>query len=379
MTCGTPEYMAPEQAVGEEKVGPALDVYALGCILYHMLAGDPPFLGKGPLAIALRHVQDPPPPLPKEHQHHFIAPIVQRCLAKLPRARYRDAAELLRAIQDAQRGEDPELRADWPGQMLLAAPFRPERGADPTDTEVTPLAPETLQMMPVLAEAAQQMREGWNGPPDQDPLASPELLTLLLPLAQSADAFSEDPNDPDSLPLGGVKIDLEAPSREIDYSQIRGAQTLVTGDKGVPTIPRRAPAERTEPIPIQKKYSPPPKAQQAQQKAQSFAWIMIGIALMIALGVLTLGAMFFFQEPPKPAPVKATVEVRLSSTPSGAQVLLQGQSLGLTPLIIEREAGPGAVTVLFRKEGYQDEETSIPLDRDGYVQVSLKPLPSSWE
>jgi hypothetical protein len=89
--------------------------------------------------------------------------------------------------------------------------------------------------------------------------------------------------------------------------------------------------------------------------------------------------MFFFQEPPKPAPVKATVEVRLSSTPSGAQVLLQGQSLGLTPLIIEREAGPGAVTVLFRKEGYQDEETSIPLDRDGYVQVSLKPLPSSWE
>ncbi|HEX9166835.1 MAG TPA: protein kinase, partial [Gemmatimonadales bacterium] len=60
MAVGTPVYMSPEQAVGE-KVGPTADLYSLGCMLYEMLAGEPPFTGKNATQIMAKHAMEQPP------------------------------------------------------------------------------------------------------------------------------------------------------------------------------------------------------------------------------------------------------------------------------------------------------------------------------
>jgi serine/threonine protein kinase len=94
-TMGTPDYMAPEQVEG--KRGDArTDVYALGIMLFEMLAGRVPFEGDNPLAIMGQHVNAPVPSL-REIDPAIPPPleaIVRKCLRKDPDERYADAAEL---------------------------------------------------------------------------------------------------------------------------------------------------------------------------------------------------------------------------------------------------------------------------------------------
>jgi serine/threonine-protein kinase len=99
MTLGTPDYMSPEQASGEE-VTHLSDVYALGVIVYEMLVGQLPFSSDTPLAVLLMHISDPPPPartivpdLP-----HGVDEVLTRALAKSPRERFPSAGELAAAL-----------------------------------------------------------------------------------------------------------------------------------------------------------------------------------------------------------------------------------------------------------------------------------------
>ncbi len=93
---GTPGYMAPEQASGGIS-SPATDVYGVGIVLYEMLAGHKPFEGKSAVELALRHVNDPPPPLPANTPRGIVR-IVERALAKDPADRYSDGHELAAAL-----------------------------------------------------------------------------------------------------------------------------------------------------------------------------------------------------------------------------------------------------------------------------------------
>lgn len=92
---GTARYMAPEQAMGRQ-VTPAADIYALGAVAYHCLAGRPPFEGESAVQVALHHVQDQPPPLPDDVPA-FARALVERAMAKDPAQRFASAANLAAA------------------------------------------------------------------------------------------------------------------------------------------------------------------------------------------------------------------------------------------------------------------------------------------
>ena len=97
---GTPRYMSPEQCSGSGGVTPASDVYSLGIILYEMLSGVVPFNAETPLAIALRHVSQPPTPLREivPDVPAKLEAITEKALAKRPSDRFADANELRQAI-----------------------------------------------------------------------------------------------------------------------------------------------------------------------------------------------------------------------------------------------------------------------------------------
>jgi eukaryotic-like serine/threonine-protein kinase len=97
---GTPKYMAPEQANGLPAT-PATDVYSAGVVLYEMLAGRAPFRGGSPVEIALRHVQEPPPPLDLSVPR-ALARVVERALEKDPASRFASAVEMADALERAR-------------------------------------------------------------------------------------------------------------------------------------------------------------------------------------------------------------------------------------------------------------------------------------
>ncbi len=102
MSLGTPNYMSPEQAMGEREITPRSDVYALGCVLYEMLTGEPPFTGSTAQAIIARVMTETPRGL--TIQRRTIPPHVEAAvltaLEKLPADRFARASEFVRALDD---------------------------------------------------------------------------------------------------------------------------------------------------------------------------------------------------------------------------------------------------------------------------------------
>ena len=106
---GTAQYLSPEQARGE-KVDARSDVYSLGCVLYEILTGEPPFTGDSPVAVAYQHVREDP--VPPSQRHNDISPeldaVVLKALAKNPDNRYQSAAEMRADLVRVHSGEAPE-------------------------------------------------------------------------------------------------------------------------------------------------------------------------------------------------------------------------------------------------------------------------------
>ena len=124
MITGTPQYMAPEQATGT-KVGPAADVYALGIVAYEMLAGHVPFAADTPVAIMMKHVQEPLPLPPPDRVPEPLLRAILKCTAKKPEDRWPSAGAFVSALEAGLEARTVPALADVP---TLAVP----RAAAPT-------------------------------------------------------------------------------------------------------------------------------------------------------------------------------------------------------------------------------------------------------
>jgi tetratricopeptide (TPR) repeat protein len=109
---GSPDYMAPEQAKGLRQLGPGVDIYALGAMLYEMVTGRPPFRGVDPLDTVMRVVTEDP--VPPSHLTPTLPPdletICLKCLHKEPTRRFLSAQELADDLQRFLQGEPIRAR-----------------------------------------------------------------------------------------------------------------------------------------------------------------------------------------------------------------------------------------------------------------------------
>ncbi|GIW72194.1 MAG: hypothetical protein KatS3mg102_1736 [Planctomycetota bacterium] len=116
-TLGTPYYVSPELARGVTDVDVRSDIYSLGATLYHMLAGEPPFVGDNPATIMARHIAEEPIPIRRRAPgvSRPVAKLLERMMHKDPERRYQTAEELVRDIIAIRKGKNPfaaERRAD---------------------------------------------------------------------------------------------------------------------------------------------------------------------------------------------------------------------------------------------------------------------------
>jgi serine/threonine-protein kinase len=132
MTVGTPTYMSPEQALGSKDVTPESDIYSLACVMYQMLAGQPPFTAPTAMALLARHSLDNVPSLKivRNTIPDAVEDAIVRAMAKVPADRFHSASAFVAALSDdagAALRRQNSMRAQAQARSAAAAPGKRRR------------------------------------------------------------------------------------------------------------------------------------------------------------------------------------------------------------------------------------------------------------
>ena len=162
---GTPAYMSPEQALGEREIDGRSDIYSLGIIGYHMLAGEPPFKASNTPAMLVKHVSEAPRPLDQlrpDAPRELVAAIA-RALAKKPEDRWADGAAFRDALSGARAVPDfVERPAADPFRGAVDPWERPPAPAPSRAPLYAPLPPSGEPMPPMPAMPTWGTKAEWK-------------------------------------------------------------------------------------------------------------------------------------------------------------------------------------------------------------------------
>ncbi len=193
---GTPEYMSPEQALGQ-KIDFRSDIYALGIVVFELFTGDVPFRGETPLATIFKQVQEPPP----LEKHASLSPpvvaVLAKALAKAPDQRFTSATEMAQALDEATSGlalgagasSDDGMSTILEARSVHTPTPTPAR-LEPRPRSVTPATARPALAVPPLVTPLPQTPRPQVPPPASKAQAgfTPRTPTGSRPRAQSGSA-----------------------------------------------------------------------------------------------------------------------------------------------------------------------------------------------
>lgn len=235
---GSVPYVSPEQASGEP-VGPASDLYSLGCVIFEMLTGRPPFVGDTPTATISQHLHRDPPALLelRPDATSDVETVVRRLLAKSPDQRYPTAAALARDLRRLADSQPPDHATAVlpPAVTDTTMVIQPEPDAADSRATSSPSGPRGGRRwiwVAVIAIAAAGLL--WR------PWDRPDASSVGVDPSETA-ASSTPPSAPTTPSPSPTETEVTpAPPSSLDDAVARFRQTLVegrnaglVGDKGV--------------------------------------------------------------------------------------------------------------------------------------------------
>ncbi len=366
---GTPTYMAPEQCRGVS-VDHRADLYSLGCIMFELCCGRPPFIGEGTGDVLAAHIHVPVPSFASlvVAVPHAVEELIQSLLAKSPSQRLPNCEALIRAI-DALTSDRKHVTVGG------ATGSRPPT----TSPSVTTLsgAASTSGPIPIPHFAAGRRRRSIQIAAAAAATVTIAIVAVAVVLRGSGDgatkvvsyesvAHSGSTAPPDPAPTG-VAAKPSEPAPAPSTGGPSGGDPAAPAPSVVPA-PSAAPAPppKVEPAPPPSKVEPAPPPPPHVEPARPQP-----------LPTPTTPSPRPRAEPAPPhEATPATIDVSIDSVPAGAQVLRAGTVLGKTPFHGTLPRRDVDVTLVVRLAGYADKSVVVQTDRSVSEHVKLiRPTP----
>jgi tRNA A-37 threonylcarbamoyl transferase component Bud32 len=346
---GTPTYMAPEQCRGAVHVDARTDLYAVGCILFEMLCGRPPFVGASSMDIMSAHLRDQPP-VPSSIEQSIgteIDALILSLLAKDPDARFQRAVDLERAMHMLLSGSAAGVVAQIPVGLPPVAPARPwyRRPAI--------LVGLVLAMTLGGGGLGVVMRKRNQGPVEQPLVVLGVDIDAAAPPApkqRRPPAFHQAGRD------GAVPPEVSAAKADA----ARAVWTLTSVPAGAEVTYGDEIVGNTE-TPLYVVLDRDPDRTEA---------LLVGFLGYVEQEI-DLSAGDHIEHTVE---LVKKVELTIRSKPDDAIIYESGRQVGKTPGIVMAPPGAEPLTLVLRHEGYADEVVEVVPDKDKQVQATLGPL-----
>ena len=324
---GTPEYMSPEQAVGED-VDHRSDIYSLGIILFELVTGRTPFKGDTAVSVALKHKTETPPDPRKlnEHVSYKLGDVILKCLQKERKDRYESVHDILAELVNIEEG------------MSTTDKVMPDK---PPSIEKIPRKPLPLKMIPgFLALAALIVAGLWLLlPKGERPPAVPEEVTLSITSEPSGagvylgdEMLGQTPLEK-SVEIGSYTLRLYKEgftpiSEDLELKKdLDRFFTFVATEEPSVDLTEEDPEEEGQTAEVQTAEGEVPAAE---------------------------------EEVTEEAPVPNLGALEVTSIPAGAEVFIDEVKRGVTPLSLDLAAGSHALSVVH--PGYEQKQAEVTIE-----------------